>query len=179
MNFPEHPRYSAKSFPPYRFIPGATPHPTENPQGHSYGRREDPVENFDPQLWQNSEHYLYGADLYNHGYWWESHEAWEGLWGALAKNDPISHYLQGLIQISAAFIKWNLCEKRGVIHLYHSAMKYLILARDKQEICMGLDLEKHIRKLDHHFKEVISDPAVWPDPTVDFPYVVLSKINDG
>jgi len=30
-------RYSSQDFPPYRYVPGLHPHPTNSPEGHSYG----------------------------------------------------------------------------------------------------------------------------------------------
>ena len=95
-----------KPFPPYRHIPGVTPHPIRDPRGHSYGIEEvHDAEPLPPELWQQNEDYLYGVDLYNFAYWWEAHEAWEGLWHQA--EDTYRLFLQGLIQISAAFIKYH------------------------------------------------------------------------
>ena len=69
-----------KPFPPYRHIPGVTPHPIRDPRGHSYGIEEvHDVDPLPPELWQQNEDYLYGVDLYNFAYWWEAHEAWGGV----------------------------------------------------------------------------------------------------
>ena len=172
---PNHRRYSTKPFPPYRFVPGFNPHPTIDPEGHSYGRAEEEIEIFDPAKWQKNETYLFGVDLYNYAYWWESHEAFEGLWGALPKNDPLSHFLQGLIQISAAFLKWHMHEKRGVMSLYHSGMNYLKLAQKEKSAYMGLDLDPHLQKLKQHFAIVILEPSAWPDPIHNYPFIDLKK----
>ena len=95
-------RYSQHPFPEYRFIPGKTPHPTRDPGGHSRGRDDaEPLEQFDPLYWHNSEAYLYGVDLYNHGYWWEAHECWI----AAGKNTQTGLFLQGLIQVAAGCLK--------------------------------------------------------------------------
>lgn len=99
------PRYSRRAFPAYRFIPGRSPHPTRDPDGHSRGREPPVPAGFDPARWRDCETYLYGVDLFNHGYWWEAHEAWEGCWIAAGKTTPIGLFLQGLIQISAACLK--------------------------------------------------------------------------
>ena len=32
-----------------------------------------------PENWAKSHDHLYGC-LYNHAYWWEAREVWEGLW---------------------------------------------------------------------------------------------------
>jgi len=48
--------------------------------------------------------FLYAVDLFNEGYWWEAHVYWERLWSAAASEDD-ALFLQGLIQLSAAFVK--------------------------------------------------------------------------
>ena len=98
-------RYSTKAFPAYRFIPGKAPHPTRDPQGHSYGIEELELESFDPQRWSDCEPYLYGVDLFNHRYWWEAHEAWEQVWKCAGRHTRTGLFLQGLIQISVALLK--------------------------------------------------------------------------
>ena len=45
-------------------------------------------------------------DLYNFAYWWEAHEAWEGLWHQA--EDTYRLFLQGLIQVSASLIKYHM-----------------------------------------------------------------------
>ena len=99
------PRYTQIKFPPYRFIPGENPHPTENPRGHSYGKKElDDTRLFVPEDWSKNEQCLFGIDLYNYGYWWESHEAFEALWRITPHGHVSRDYLQGLIKISGAFL---------------------------------------------------------------------------
>ena len=34
-------RYSSPDFPPYRYVPGLHPHPTNSPEGHSYGEEDE------------------------------------------------------------------------------------------------------------------------------------------
>ncbi len=99
-------RYSSLPFPTYRFVPGRTPHPTRNPRGHSYGIDRWVVVSFDPSEWCTSTVYLHGVDLFNYAYWWEAHEAWEGLWMAAGRRTPSGRFLQGLIQVSVAHLKW-------------------------------------------------------------------------
>ena len=96
------PRYTDRPFPTYRFVPGQSPHPRRDPQGHSYGQPEPTPPLFTPEEWWDSEWYLYGIDLYNHGYWWECHEVFEGLWHAVGPDSPQGQFLQALIQVAAA-----------------------------------------------------------------------------
>ena len=71
-----------RSFPPYAYIPGRAPHPTRDPKGHNYGAEFETPKPPDPDDWRACRDYLYGIDLFNHGFYWEAHEAWEGLWVA-------------------------------------------------------------------------------------------------
>jgi hypothetical protein len=98
-------RYSRRPFPSYRFVPGKAPHPTRDPKGHSYGRDQPPMEDFGEHNWRETDAYLYGVDLFNHGYWWEAHESWEVCWVAAGRRTEIGLFVQGLIQISVACLK--------------------------------------------------------------------------
>ena len=64
-----------KSFPPYAYLPGRQPHPVRDPAGHSYRVEPMPVA---AEASLGSDVFLWGLDLFNHGYYWEAHEAWEG-----------------------------------------------------------------------------------------------------
>lgn len=101
------PRYSSRPFPSYRFVPGKTPHPTRDPKGHSFNKQPDPLESFDREDWKSCEEYLYGIDLFNHGFWWEAHEALETVWGAAGRRTETGLFIQGLIQIAVAHLKWS------------------------------------------------------------------------
>src|SRR5437879_3265888 len=96
-NSRERPRLAPeRSLPPYTFIPGRNPHPFSDPRGHSYGARTGPPELLDPKEWRSCRTYLYGLDLFNHGYYWEAHEVWEGLWIACGRSGITADFLKGL-----------------------------------------------------------------------------------
>jgi predicted metal-dependent hydrolase len=59
----------------------------------------------DPDNWRACRDYLYGIDLFNNGFYWEAHEAWEGLWAACGRRGPTATYLQALINLAAAGLK--------------------------------------------------------------------------
>ena len=105
---PDFPRYSIRPFPAYRFLLGENPHPTVDPEGHSFGKPHEEAPLLTEAHRRENETYLYGVDLYNYAYWWEAHEAFEGLWADFHRNTPESDYLQGLIKIAASFYKWQL-----------------------------------------------------------------------
>ena len=91
-----------KRLPPYAYLPGKNPHPVRDPTGHSYHVEHIPVA-AGPSL--GSDAFLWGLDLFNHGYYWEAHEAWEGLWRVEDRDGPLRMLFKGLILLSAAGIK--------------------------------------------------------------------------
>ena len=107
-----------RPFPAYAFLPGRDAHPTRDPKGHSYtGEAEPPAEYFDATDWQDNEDYLFGVDLYNYGYLWEAHEAWEGLWHQAKHDKDQAEMLQGLIQCTAAALKVPMHQPKGLLRL--------------------------------------------------------------
>jgi hypothetical protein len=92
-------------FPPYSFVPGRFPHPTADPAGHSFGTNPALPSEVEPDQWQDCRPYLYGIDLFNAGYYWESHVAWESLWMACGRKGVVADFLKGLIKLAAAGVK--------------------------------------------------------------------------
>ncbi len=130
-----------RPFPPYAFLPGRDPHPPRHPEGHSYGEEEELPGWLPAEDWRANGDYLHGIDLYNHGYLWEAHEAWEGLWHQ-AKHDPHqADHLQGLIQCAAAALKVRMGQPRGLVALAALGTERLErVASGASPTYMGLDL---------------------------------------
>ena len=82
-----------KNSPPYAYLPGRGPHPVRDPMGHSYHVEPIPVA---PEASLGSDVFLWGLDLFNHGYYWEAHESWEGLWQVADRDGPVPMLFQGL-----------------------------------------------------------------------------------
>jgi hypothetical protein len=135
-------RYSPRPFPAYRYVPGLHPHPNRDPAGHSY--QPTPTLNrhapWHPQDWRTLDDWLYGVDLFNCFYFWEAHEAWEGLWAAAPRETPPSLLLQGLIQIAAALLKTHMGVFAGASVLSTEGLEKLRRAAAPQAQLMGLDL---------------------------------------
>lgn len=145
------PRYSQKTFPRYRHVPNATPHPVIDPKGHSFQKPEEKVPVLPPEKWMQIDSYLYGVDLFNHGFWWEAHEAWENVWMTTPKTDQEGMYLQGLIQFSAALLKLYGGSKRGFDNLWRESQKKLkacaqVLNDSKKRQFMGIDLQEWLER---------------------------------
>ncbi len=94
-----------RPLPPYAYLPGRDPHPRRDPAGHMHGASEPEPSCPPPGEWRDCEPYLWGLDLFNRGYYWEAHEAWEPLWAG-ARGRPAQHaFLQALIALAAAGFK--------------------------------------------------------------------------
>jgi hypothetical protein len=94
-----------RPLPPYTYVPGRAPHPVRDPGGHLPGRAPETAAAPDPARWRASPLYLYGIDLFNAGYYWEAHEAWESLWHACGRSGPTADFLRALIRLAAAGFK--------------------------------------------------------------------------
>jgi hypothetical protein len=58
--------------------------------------------------------WLHALDLFNAGYAWEAHEAWEHFWHALGRTTPEARLVQGLIHLAAACVKIREGKPAGV-----------------------------------------------------------------
>jgi hypothetical protein len=134
-------RYSLRPLPPYRFVPGETPHPTRDPNGHSHGKRAPTVAPWLPEEWRRLEEWLWAVDLFNHGYWWESHEALEALWHAAGRTTPPARFAQSLVHLSAACLNRRRGHDEAARRQAARAVRGLRAARAIGPVVMGLDVE--------------------------------------
>jgi predicted metal-dependent hydrolase len=139
-------RYTSKSFPDYAFIPGKYPHPRSHPEGHSYNSEEEIVEFMNEYDWKDSQSYLYGIDLFNNGYYWEAHEAWESVWKANGKEGTTADFIKALIKLTAASVKILQQQPSGIRDHSLSAKKIFSNIREisKKNIYAGLSLDELI-----------------------------------
>ena len=145
MTAPEVPRLVPdQPFPPYTYVPGRSPHPVSDPAGHSFGVETPRPPRVDPEHWQTSRAYLYGIDLFNHGYYWEAHETWETLWHACGRKGVTADFLKGLIRLAAAGVKARAGSPEGVrSHARRAAQLFEEVARqlgDATPCYLGLAL---------------------------------------
>jgi hypothetical protein len=152
---PELPRYTQRPFPPYRYLPFQTveslPHPRTDPAGHSYNEEEDYLPHFSSDDWRTCEPYLYGIDLFNHGYWWEAHEALETVWLAAGqKSTQCGKFVQGLIQLAGAQLKRFVGEPRGARSLTKSGIEKVSLV---EGIYLGIEITSFIDEVERCLRE--------------------------
>jgi hypothetical protein len=148
-------RYTDRPFPAYRFVSGKTPHPTRDQDGHSYNKPPVQLAPFDPEDWYACEEYLYGIDLFNHGYWWEAHEALEAVWAAAGRRTETGLFIQGLIQIAAAHLKW--------LQGFHDvAMRMATTGLEKMKHINGIFLGIDVATFRYAVKSYFSDGTEIP-----------------
>ncbi len=88
--------------PPYAYLPGRFPHPTRDPGGHHDSDVNGSLTCPRTAGWRDNRPYLRGIDLFNHGYYWEAHEAWEQTWHACGRRGVNGDLLRGLIHLAGA-----------------------------------------------------------------------------
>jgi uncharacterized protein len=149
-------RYTNLSLPAYRYVPGQSPHPTRDPDGHSFGKKNRVSQRLTKENWRTSTTYLFGIDLFNAGYYWEAHETWEQLWKLENQKSITALFLQGLIQISAGALKARLQNEEGRLRLQTIGMEKLHLVQSKVDCpYLGVDLtnfsasQTHIELIDY------------------------------
>ncbi len=135
----ERPRYDCDlRFPGTAYRPGRTPHPHRSAENDARSTASWPPagppaspEAFDVAL-------RCGLDLFNHGYFWEAHEAWEEPWQREPRESPRRLYLQALIRLAAAALKLAVDEPRGVsAHAGWCASSFQRLQQRAPEVMTG------------------------------------------
>jgi uncharacterized protein len=164
------PRYSGRPFPAYRYVPGIHPHPIRHPSGHSYEpmpalNRHAP---WSVEEWRELDTWLFGVDLFNWFYFWEAHEAWEGLWAAVERESPAGLMLQGLIQIAAALLKTHMGVVLGARSLSTEGLNNLHRAAMIHAGLLGLDLNAVRHGFQRFFAPLERNelPVIGPDVPV-------------
>ena len=109
-----------------------------------FGVEHELPEPLPPERWAECEDYLYGIDLYNHAYWWEAHEALEGLWIAVGKFSEQGQFLQGVIQVAAGHLNRFMGKEPGATWLWGQGLGRLAAIPDRY---MGLDVRAFEREV--------------------------------
>ncbi|MEX0732901.1 MAG: DUF309 domain-containing protein [Aquisalimonadaceae bacterium] len=159
-------RFTGRAFPPYRHLPGATPHPLTDPAGHGGVLASAPDS---PE--QLRVCFLLGCDLYNHGYWWEAHEAWEAVWHAVNRTGTRGALLQALIQAGNAHLKLRMKRGNAVARLRSAVMEHIARIRSTPDtVCLGIDVIAWSEQFDAYIETRLSRAALCHDVT-GFPYL--------
>ena len=149
-----------RAFPAQAYQPGRGPHPSTLPDP------DWPIETWtgDPNTLEANSTFLWGVDLYNHGYYWEAHEAWEDLWKCAERDTAPRQFLQGLIQCAGSALKASLQEEVGCRRLANKGLAKLeSLPSSGRARSFGVDVAGFTRA----FREyVLRSPVTGQPPTI-------------
>jgi len=111
-------------------------------------------------------HFLEGIHHFNARRFWEAHEAWETIW--LEAESDLDQYLQGLIQLAAAYHHVQRGTYRGAPRLFAAALKRL---EAFPLICCGLDRTKvdSAAKRHRHWLEAAAAAPEEPLDSSEYP----------
>jgi hypothetical protein len=137
-------RYCDKNFPEYAHRPGETIHPNQE-GGHSFEKTEPKAIALDVSNFADHPEYLFGFDLYNHGYFWEAHVYWEACWHAVGRKGDVADLLKSLILLSAGRLKYVLNQREPAI--VHWKRSYELVSNLAQHHLLGLDLNSLLENL--------------------------------
>lgn len=165
----------ARQFPAYAYLPGRQPHPVRDPAGHSY--RADPDHATPSILGKEAEHLYWGMDLFNHGYYWEAHEAWEDLWFAAEHDSPFRLALKGLILLAAAGVKIREGKRAAAGKHARRAAAFLSAAAEKPHPDLLRELGIPLDRLSAAAKEIAE--SVPSSPMSEHPRPVFGFVLGG
>lgn len=88
-------------------------------------------------------HFAEGVEHFNAGRFWEAHESWETIW--LVSDSEMRQFLQGLIQLAAAYLHLGRANFSGSIRLFDAALGRLATIPDGYCGVAISDLTRHAR----------------------------------
>jgi hypothetical protein len=142
-------RETPSRLPAYTYVPGGPwPHPSRareaaDDPGAKVLQRAPTA----PQELAGSPLFGRGIELFDAGYYWEAHEAWEVLWHAAGRRGPTADVLRGFIKLAAAGIKVRERREAGVRTHARRAAECFASARGQGGVHqLGLDLDVWIER---------------------------------
>ncbi len=110
-----------------------------------------------PTNYASHKDYLYAFDLFNAGYYWESHVWWEELWHLAGRKGDVADLLKALIKLAAAGVKLKLNHHdptRGHIERAIELIGPLLEHHGDGESFYGVNL-KHLQ---HEMEDLLHGP---------------------
>jgi hypothetical protein len=103
---------------------------------------------------------LRGLALFNAGYYWEAHEAWESLWHAHGRRGETADLLKGLIKLAAAGVKIREGRVAGVMtHARRAGALFEAVKASGGPRWLGLELDFLIEQAGKIAEQPPEDPA--------------------
>ena len=154
------------SLPPYTYVPGASGRTRRAlRQGTCLVLCTSPAESIEDGRWEASAALPRGVELFNAGYYWEAHEAWEPLWHAHGRRGVIADVLRALIKLAAAGVKVLEGRPDGVRTHASRAAALFAQAREEAGSCLlGLNLDEWVDRASSlaNSPPPVQSPAQYP-----------------
>lgn len=99
-----------------------------------------------------------GVTLFNDARFWHAHEAWERLW--LPATGDEKQFLQGLIQLAAAYHHVQRGTYRGGVRLFDAALRRLAAFGEGHD---GIGRAEAVAAAAVHREQIARGQAVAPD----------------
>ncbi|HYC60855.1 MAG TPA: DUF309 domain-containing protein [Thermoanaerobaculia bacterium] len=99
-----------------------------------------------------------GVELFNAHEFWHAHEAWEELWLQTTGDEKI--FLQGLIQLAAAYHHVQRGTFRGGVRLFDAALRKLERFEDGRN---GIDRSEAVAAAIEHREKIARGEHIAPD----------------
>lgn len=125
-----------------------------------------------------AQHFIEGVERFNAAEFWHAHESWETLW--LAAESDVDEFLQGLIQLAAAYHHLGRGNLRGAVRLFDTALRRLAnfppgyCGLDRQAV--ESDARDHQRVAASAIEHRISPEVLDPE---EFPRLILTSSAGG
>lgn len=133
-------RLSTQPLPQYIFIPGANPHPKKS-GGHMEGLADPKAHEIDLHHPEQNSELAYALDLFNYGYYWESHVYFEALWNAHQRSGAVSDLMKAFIKLGAAGVKLSIDQKESARGHFERALELISSVMTTQgRVFLGFDL---------------------------------------
>ncbi len=149
--------------PAYTYVPGGPwPHPNRAKEVRAdRASSRASRQRRSRRMWPPRRLFRRGVELFDAGYYWEAHEAWEVLWHAVGRRGPTADILRGLIKLAAAGIKVRERREPGVrTHARRAAECFASARRQGGRHQLGLDLDVWIARA----LAIADDPPADPGP---------------
>ena len=144
-------RRIAGEFPPYSYVTGRYPHPLRDPSGHGCPEPQDTA--LPPQTdGKRCAMFLWGCDLFDAGFYWEAHEAWEAVWHAAGRSGTDADFIKGLIKLAASAVKAREGRPEGVRRHALRAEELFRLVSRTHEVHFGLRLETLVERAQYQYQ---------------------------
>ena len=151
-------RHTHHAMPAHRHVPGSGSEPDKAVLKAATTNREDA--------------FAYGADLFNHGFFWEAHEVWEAVWMAASPNSARREALRTLIQMANACLKLAMGKHNAFERL---AAEIADISPGEGLAHEGLDMAAQSSAFARFAADVARENGGLKTPQAhgDFPFIVL------